>query len=149
MSFMRVAGDRTLLSLLRSRPRVRGAAAWFVVAALVVQAWLAAPLAMRMEASLQAVAGSGDAGLLLCAAGGSDSGSASYPTRGGSVPHHDHQHCILCQGGFAAAILAAVSGAQLPDALPAPLNPANSTLASAGGGAASYAPRAPPANDDA
>jgi len=150
---MPVFARRPVLSLLRSRTRMRGTAAWFVVAALVFQAWLAAPLAMRMEAHLQAVAAAGEAaGLLLCG-GASGSGPQQSPlddgNGGGSAPRHDHQHCILCQGGFAPAILAAVPTARSPNALSAPPHSAGSAIAAVGGGAASYTPRAPPASDDA
>ncbi|HEY0522199.1 MAG TPA: DUF2946 family protein [Stellaceae bacterium] len=130
---------------------MRGTTAWFVVAALVFPAWLAAPLAMRMEAQLQAAAGAA-AGLLLCG-GVSGSGPQQSPpddgNGGGSAPRHDHQHCVLCQGGFAPAILAVAPTARSPDVLSAPPQPAGSAIAAVGGGAASYAPRAPPARDDA
>jgi hypothetical protein len=152
MAVMPVSARRPVPSLLRSRTRVRGTAAWLVVAALVFQTWLAAPFAMRMEAHLQAPAG-GDAGFVLCGTGGgkSDSGPQRQHSGdgGGSAARHDHQHCILCQGGVATAIFAAPTAAWLPDGAAAPVHPAGSAMAAAEGGAASYAPRAPPANDDA
>jgi hypothetical protein len=140
-------------SLPRSRAAgVRGAAAWLVAVALIVQAWFAAPLAMRMEAQQRQAAWGGEAGLLLCGGGipGGDSAIGSRqpgPDKsggGGAAGGHDHGHCVLCQGAFAPVLFAAAQALRLPESLAAPARPASVTIHPAEGSAASYVPRAPP-----
>jgi hypothetical protein len=134
------------------RPRtvgVRGAAAWLVAVALIVQAWLAAPLAMRMEAQQRHAAWGGETGLFLCVGGfsGGDSAIGSRqpgPDKSGSTGGHDHGHCVLCQGAFAPGVLVAAPAVRLPESLAAQPRFASVTILPAEGSAASYAPRAPP-----
>jgi hypothetical protein len=127
-----------ILARMRSRRRVEPLA-WIVAFAVLVQTLVAAPVALRMEAT----AALPDGAAILCLAHVGE--AADHPHPAPASPH-DHGQCLFCQGGTgplltaALVVLAAPPGLRLDRAPPPDSEAPRASIALA------YSSRAPPLN---
>jgi hypothetical protein len=122
---------------LARRPAWRRAAAWLALFGLVVQAFLAGPLAVADGA-----APASDLALVLCHGAATDPASPAPA----DLPSHAPAHlgCILCQCAASVAVLAASPPAALPAERASPRSPSGDKTPAARPHALAYLSRAPP-----